>query len=244
MRGTVTPEAREARPMRRRFAAWARPWISWTGPAICRLAYATRKPIRNARSACARGRRCFLPARVCFPCRMPGDGRMAKARCGVFWRIRRLGRPALCGRCTPRSAAMLVGVLERDGNFSWASAGHPPPLPGPVPEGGGFSKSAAALLPWPGELVLGVREHQRYSTCHLRLAPGQSLLLSTDGAEEAQGPAPIGNSLEAADGELYGDARLAASFDRACREVAPAGGPEAIVARLRADLARHMPAAM
>jgi len=135
---------------------------------------------------------------------------------------------------------MLVGVLERDGNFSWASAGHPPPLPGPVPEGGGFSKSAAALLPWPGELVLGVREHQRYSTCHLRLAPGQSLLLSTDGAEEAQGPAPIGNSLEAADGELYGDARLAASFDRACREVAPAGGPEAIVARLRADLARHM----
>ncbi len=75
---------------------------------------------------------------------------------------------------------MLVGILDRDGTFAWASAGHPPPLPGPRPEGEGFSPVASRPLSWPGELVLGVRDGQHYSTFSLRLAPGQSLLLYTD----------------------------------------------------------------
>ena len=135
---------------------------------------------------------------------------------------------------------MLVGILDRDGTFSWASAGHPPPLPGPEPEGEGFSSCVVRPLAWPGELVLGVRDGQRYSTFHVRLAPGQSLLLYTDGADEAQAPPASGNAGGASDGELFGEARLAGSFDRACREVDPDAGPEGIVARLREDLARHM----
>lgn len=135
---------------------------------------------------------------------------------------------------------MLVGVLDRDGTFAWASAGHPPPLPGPVPEGEGFSAKAVCPMAWPGELVLGVRDGQCYSTFHLHLAPGQSLLLYTDGADEAQAPSASGNADATADGELYGEARLAGSFDRACREVEGAGGPECIIARLREDLTRHM----
>lgn len=136
---------------------------------------------------------------------------------------------------------MLVGILDRDGTFTWASAGHPPPLPGPEPAGAdGFSTVAARPLPWPGELVLGVREGWQYSTFRLDLAPGQSVLLYTDGADEAQAPPTAGNDRAASAGELYGDVRLADSFDRACREGAPASGPEAVIARLRADLARHM----
>ncbi|MFU2208927.1 SpoIIE family protein phosphatase [Solidesulfovibrio sp. C21] len=135
---------------------------------------------------------------------------------------------------------MLVGVLDRDGTFTWASAGHPPPLPGPEPEGDGFSPCAARPLPWPGELVLGVRDGQRYSTFRLALKPGQSLLLYTDGADEAQAPPASGNAGVASGGELFGEARLAGSFDRACREVDPDAGLEGIVARLREDLARHM----
>lgn len=134
---------------------------------------------------------------------------------------------------------MLVGILERDGTFSWASAGHPPPLPGPVPEGAGFSPAPAECLPWPGELVLGVRSGESYSTFHLRLKPGQSLLLYTDGADEALGPPPAGDLPKAGDGELYGDTRLAASFDHACRN-APPEEPRDIVEQLRADLDRHM----
>lgn len=135
---------------------------------------------------------------------------------------------------------MLVGILDQDGNFCWASAGHPPPLPGPEPAGDGFAPMKAHPLPWPGELVLGVRGAQRYTTFNLHLEPGQSLLLYTDGADEAQGPPPSGTAFDTGDGEIYGDARLADSFDRACRAVDPADGPEAIVSRLRADLARHM----
>jgi serine phosphatase RsbU (regulator of sigma subunit)/anti-sigma regulatory factor (Ser/Thr protein kinase) len=133
---------------------------------------------------------------------------------------------------------MLVGVLEQNGTFYWASAGHPPPLLGPKPQRAGFSPVKAHPRPWPGELVLGVRDARRYTTFELRLAPGQSLLLYTDGADEALAPPTRVVGREANDGELFGDARLADSFDLACRERNPAG-PEAIIGRLRDDLARH-----
>lgn len=139
---------------------------------------------------------------------------------------------------------MLVGILEPDGLFRWASAGHPPPLPGPEPQrspeplglpecGRRFSPGMAAPLPWPGELVLGVRKEQRYSTFTLRLKPGQSVLLYTDGADEAVGPPASPGT----PGEIYGEARLAASLDKACRM---AHTPKDITAMLRQDLAAHM----
>ena len=143
----------------------------------------------------------------------------------------------VCGKGVPAAIIMSRTMsLARDGTFTWASAGHPPPLPCPEPEGEGFASDAVRPPAWPGELVLGVRDGQRYSTFQTRLAPGQSLLLYTDGADEAQAPPASGN----AGGELYGEARLAGSFDRACRAVDPTAGPETIVARLRQDLTGHM----
>jgi serine phosphatase RsbU (regulator of sigma subunit)/anti-sigma regulatory factor (Ser/Thr protein kinase) len=127
---------------------------------------------------------------------------------------------------------LLVGILEADGRFVWASAGHPPPLVGPRPDGSGPGDGPA----WSGDLVLGVRGQQRYSTFELRLEAGQSMLLYTDGADEALGPPGDGAQAEAPQLELYGDARLARSFATACQVADPA----AIVARISADLAAHM----
>ena len=146
---------------------------------------------------------------------------------------------------------MLVGILEPDGSFCWSSAGHPPPLAGPaplertvlgtVPDPGPtlFSPQLCTMPPWPGELVLGVRSGQKYSTFTIHLAPGQSLLLYTDGADEAQGPPRPGEDLN----ELYGDERLTRSFDQACRTTGPLAAdqrPAAIVAQVRSDIVRHM----
>lgn len=130
---------------------------------------------------------------------------------------------------------MLVGILEPDGLFCWASAGHPPPLPGPEPleTGEGFSAEQAPLPPWPGELVLGVRKKQTYSTHTAQLKPGQSLLLYTDGADEAMGPPAGVQNLN----EIYGETRLAASLDKACRA---AQDSKNIVASLRQDITSHM----
>lgn len=131
---------------------------------------------------------------------------------------------------------MLVGILDQEGEFVWASAGHPPPMLGPDPREGA-SAAQARLLAWPGELVLGVRADLRYTTRRLRMRPGQSMLLYTDGADEAQGPAAKNGGKSG--GELFGEARLAACFARACRDVSDAE-PQGVVDRLLKDIARHM----
>jgi Serine phosphatase RsbU, regulator of sigma subunit len=131
---------------------------------------------------------------------------------------------------------MLVGILDQEGGFVWASAGHPPPILGPEPQKGAFGP-AARLAPWPGELVLGVRPHLRYATHSLQLRPGQSVLLYTDGADEAQGPAQKSSGNPG--GELFGDVRLAQAFSRACRETRNAE-PQGVVDRLLKDINRHM----
>lgn len=131
---------------------------------------------------------------------------------------------------------MLVGILDQEGDFVWASAGHPPPMLGPDPQKSA-SEAQARPLAWPGELVLGVRADLRYTTHRLRVQPGQSVLLYTDGADEAQGP-PAKNGGKSG-GELFGETRLAASFARACREV-PDAEPRGVVNRLLEDITRHM----
>ena len=131
---------------------------------------------------------------------------------------------------------MLVGILQQDGGFVWASAGHPPPVLGPDPRTGG-AVSRVQALPWPGELVLGVQQNLHYTLHRLQMQPGQSLLLYTDGADEAQGPAE--NGAAKAGGMLFGEARLVDSFASACREVAGAE-PAGIVARVLGDIHRHM----
>lgn len=98
-----------------------------------------------------------------------------------------------------------------------------------------------AAIPWPGELVLGVRKDQHYSTFTTRLGPGQSLLLYTDGADEAMGQSlsaqENGQSAGEGGGEIYGEARLTASVDTACRA---SQSPQDIIAHVRQDLLRHM----
>lgn len=131
---------------------------------------------------------------------------------------------------------MLVGILDQNGEFVWASAGHPPPVLGPESQTG-IVETPARSLPWPGELVLGVRKNLRYTLHRLQVQPGQSLLLYTDGADEAQGPAA--KKGESAGGELFGEARLVESFAGACRECAEAE-PAAVVERLWSDIRSHM----
>ncbi len=157
--------------------------------------------------------------------------------------LARLNKALLRSDNSSMFVTMLVGVLEPSGTFTWASAGHPPPLLGPTPSHShdhGFDPQPTTMPPWPGELVLGVRSEQRYSTFTTYLAPGQSLLLYTDGADEAQGPPVAGRTLN----ELYGEARLVQSFDQACRTVdtslPSADRPAAIVNRIRADIMDFM----
>ncbi|MCL2831153.1 MAG: SpoIIE family protein phosphatase [Betaproteobacteria bacterium] len=86
--------------------------------------------------------------------------------------------------CENNDAYMFVtafmGILDiRSGEFSYANAGHNPPLW--KRSGGDFS-----TLPVPPGLALAVRENTAYSLAAITLAPGDSLLLYTDGATETE----------------------------------------------------------
>lgn len=137
---------------------------------------------------------------------------------------------------------MLIGIVNnRDGVFTWASAGHPPPLPGPV-LGGGESPAPPA---WGRDLVLGVKPWV-YTERSITLARGQSLLLYTDGADEAMGPGPGGAvplSPDTTEGLLlYGEDALGESLADACREAERAGPApaSAILSAVRDGILRHM----
>lgn len=147
---------------------------------------------------------------------------------------------------------LLIGIYDsKDATFTWSSAGHPAPVLSPGP--GTHGPASAVALPWPNELVLGVRPEVRYSSRRLRLRPGQAMLLRTDGADEAMGLAPPGAP---SGGPLYGEERLVRSFGLACQAVrdladssgripalqknnAPITPSAGILERLRRDLVRH-----
>ncbi|OIO04003.1 MAG: hypothetical protein AUJ49_03750 [Desulfovibrionaceae bacterium CG1_02_65_16] len=89
---------------------------------------------------------------------------------------------------------IFCGLLNmRTGEVRVASAGHNPPL---LLRAGGD----AQYLPTHGEPVAGAMEGVTYTTDTLTLAPGDTLLLYTDGVTEAMSP----------DNELYGEPRLMA----------------------------------
>ncbi|WP_018879137.1 SpoIIE family protein phosphatase [Thioalkalivibrio sp. ALE9] len=86
----------------------------------------------------------------------------------------------------------LCGILDLDsGELVMANAGHNPPLIRRVDGTAEWLKLA------PG-LVLGAMEDMPYATEHLHLAPGEELLLYTDGVTEAANPAQ----------DLFGEDRL------------------------------------
>jgi serine phosphatase RsbU (regulator of sigma subunit) len=84
---------------------------------------------------------------------------------------------------------LYLTVEGRLGELGCASAGHPPPR---VVRSGG-SPAALAVR----GLALGIAEDQAYEAEHLRLEPGDAVVLYTDGLPEAR-----------RDGELYGEQRL------------------------------------
>lgn len=83
-------------------------------------------------------------------------------------------------------------ILGEDGEVSWASAGHHPPVR--VAPGG----EAAPVDLAPVGDVLGFSEESRYDTVTWRVAPGERLFLFTDGLWDARDSA----------GDPYGRQRL------------------------------------
>ncbi|MFJ5881776.1 SpoIIE family protein phosphatase [Kitasatospora cineracea] len=83
----------------------------------------------------------------------------------------------LCHQRADHIAAVTVARLDpRTGHLAWARAGHLPPVL--LHDG-----TARSLEPPPG-LILGVNPHARRPTAELGLAPGDTLLLYTDGLIE------------------------------------------------------------
>ncbi|MBB5938951.1 SpoIIE family protein phosphatase [Streptomyces zagrosensis] len=97
----------------------------------------------------------------------------------------------------PRFCTVVFGLLTPDrvhGGFqiTLASGGHPPAL---LMRADG----TADILPTPGGQLIGVLPDAHISTTTVHLAPGDTLLLHTDGLTEAHTNAAIGG------GERYGD---------------------------------------
>jgi len=91
----------------------------------------------------------------------------------------------------------LVGRIDlRSGELSYSNAGHPPPLRAPVTGGSAFLQAMA------GGIALGILDDATYDEGRVQLAPGDAVLLFTDGVTEAINGA----------GELFSDGRLTRAF--------------------------------
>jgi phosphoserine phosphatase RsbU/P len=112
-------------------------------------------------------------------------------------------------------ASLVAGRLHADGRLELANAGHPRPL---LADARGVRPVEGAGMP------LGLFRGAEYSSRELRLGPGETLLLYTDGWTEA-----------GVEEEEYGIGRASAALRRA-RELAPA----ALVAACRDDAARFL----
>lgn len=93
----------------------------------------------------------------------------------------------------------LYGIYDPgDGRFNYANAGHPPPL---------LRRASGAVEALPGhcDIALGIAPAMQYTEEAIQLAPGETLLLYTDGVTEAFSRS----------GDAYGEDRLRAWFTRA-----------------------------
>jgi len=136
----------------------------------------------------------------------------SSALCELLGRANRIFAGATAGSSYATLAALR---LHRSGRVEVANAGHPRPL---VADARGVRPVEGAGLP------LGLFGDSGYETRELRLGPGQTLLLYTDGWTEA-----------ARGDEEYGIGRAAAALRRV------AGRPlDELLAACRADLARFL----
>src|SRR5262245_1571525 len=116
--------------------------------------------------------------------------------------LARINRALVNRRIEPRFATVFYGVLEPDGGFRYASAGHPPPLI--VRRAGGVERLSS------GGPVLGVFAKAEFPDHRCRLEAGDSVVAFSDGVTEAARQ----------DGVEFGEERLLATA-KASRDSAP-----------------------
>ena len=103
----------------------------------------------------------------------------------------------LCDRASvARCVTMFFGLLTSDGLLEFVSAGHPSPLL--------MKEGTVSELYSTGSLPLGLLESETYPSSSIQLAPGDTLLLYTDGITEA----------EDKDRKLFQDDRLKQVFSQ------------------------------
>jgi serine phosphatase RsbU (regulator of sigma subunit) len=90
-----------------------------------------------------------------------------------------LNRIVLEDQTEPTATVVLARFDPRTNEVVWAQAGHPPPI---VVSGG-----TAAALARPQGMIVGVLPDSRYETATTTLAPGDTMLLYTDGLIERRG---------------------------------------------------------
>ncbi len=131
--------------------------------------------------------------------------------------VDRLNRIVSSGTLTSRFVSMFYGELEINGNFIYVNAGHPAPFL--------LDREGDATPLTEGGAVLGPLPEGTYERGFLRLEPGDSLLLYTDGIIETEGVSGSGV-------EEYGTARL---LDKArqCAELSAAETVNAIFEDVR-----------
>jgi sigma-B regulation protein RsbU (phosphoserine phosphatase) len=101
-------------------------------------------------------------------------------------------------RHTGLFVTLLAGVLELDtGRFSYANAGHEPPIL--VPAGGAEPRWIQG-----GGPLVGMFRRLGVTLQHVELEPGDALALYTDGVTDARSPT----------GELFGEDRFRAALRR------------------------------
>jgi phosphoserine phosphatase RsbU/P len=109
---------------------------------------------------------------------------------------------------------MFYGMLDGAGKLTYSNGGHNAPV---------LLRPAGSSRLETGGMILGMFDFARYEQEELALAPGDTLVVFSDGISEAQNP----------EGEEYGDERLIACLE-ANREASPAAMREALIASARA----------
>jgi phosphoserine phosphatase RsbU/P len=108
---------------------------------------------------------------------------------------------------------MFYGVLDGDGRLTYSNGGHNAPV---LVRPGGSSRLET------GGMILGMFDFATYDQETLALAPGDTLVVFSDGISEAQNP----------EGEEYGDDRLIQCLE-ANRQVSTAAMRDALIASVR-----------
>jgi len=125
----------------------------------------------------------------------------------------RINRQLLEAAIPTHYATLAFGRAGADGGVEIVNAGHCPPL---IVRSGAVERVAATGFP------VGLLSGKPYETTTVRLEPGHTLVLYTDGLSEARGAA----------GEEYGEERI----ERLLAERSGGHAPHGIVREMRTDL--------